>query len=140
VLVGHNNAGDIIYRRFDCAEPTQILLAGFLDKTSWAKWVSARNIDRPGYVYIGNTEFNEAPAKNPFDDNVIAVRIANGEIERWCRGQGSGADSGSFERYWVPSADGKRLYITLPAVFRTNNPPRDTAQETYLCQYMPSGT
>jgi hypothetical protein len=142
--IGQNDAGDLIYRRIDCSQAAQVIVTEWLQKAGFEMWATSRCLDRPGYAYVGSTQFSNIDGTTfpatAFDDIVFAVRVADGTVEPWVRGYAGGAESGSIERYFVPSRDGKRLYVTLPNPLRQVNPARATQQETYVVTYQPSGT
>jgi hypothetical protein len=140
VWFGQNDGGDITYRVIDCSAAAVILVTDWLTDSGQGYWGSMRCLDRPGYAYLGSTDFNSGSYSPPakYDDTVFAIRLATGEIEPWCRGYSSGLETGGVSRYFVPSRDGKRLYVTLPNPLREPSPPADTKQETYVVTYDPS--
>jgi hypothetical protein len=133
IAVGQKLNGDLAYGKLDGSLLSQTIIVDYIENSGWSYWTSMRCWKRPGYAYVGTLRLQDGD--NPYEDLVVAVRVATGECELWARGYGGGADT---ERYWCPSADGKRLYVTLGNPLRAISPNVDTGLETYMVTYEPA--
>jgi len=67
---------------------------------------SARNLDRPGWVYVG---FYKADGKK-FNDEIVAVKLdGSGQVERWSHKRSTSSGCYRCESHPVPSRDGRRV-------------------------------
>jgi hypothetical protein len=67
---------------------------------------SARNLDRPGWVYVG---FYKADGMK-FNDEIVAVKMdGSGQLERWSHKRSASSGCYRCESHPVPSRDGKRV-------------------------------
>ena len=84
---------------------------------SYPHHVSARNYDRPGWVYVG---YYPAPGKR-FNDEIIAVKLDGSQaVERLAHKRSSSRGCYRCESHAVPSRDGRRVlwasnWVTQPS-------------------------
>jgi hypothetical protein len=67
--------------------------------------ISARNYDRPGWVYVSYWP----SVGRRFNDEIIAVRLDGGAVERFAHTRTQTMDCYRCEAHAVPSRDGKRV-------------------------------
>ena len=66
---------------------------------------SARNLDRPGWVYVG---YYKSDGKK-YSDEIVAVRLDGGAVERFAHKRSASSGCYRCESHPVPSPDGKRI-------------------------------
>ena len=95
----------VISRRLSDGEVTVLTDRGFATHTS------ARNLERPGWVYVTYGGLDEAPRKgwNPFHGEVVAVKLDGSKtVERLAHTHSWATDFNS-EADASPSPDGKKV-------------------------------